>query len=306
MISIANEGGIRQAWRNPLHQKQWLGGEQKDIVCLGKRFTPIAATSWLSGQGLNIRVYYLDKDNYVRERICVDPRYQQRDPDWEDEPRWTPGELNVFNFRAASHSQLAVTSWGDGHISLCYQDTNQTICELRGIWDDRGPAIWRKSLQLYDAIVATSLAITTFNIGREGKKGIRLIYQGVDRNIREQIWDDGELFSSRRSKIEILPGASIAAIKLRSNHTQVVLSSPSITFRSLVATVPRSWTAVQVERIGKPLGTQLAVIRDQADYRVYSFTADGCLIETRKWDGEWDGHLILYCDEALRAAAGEN
>lgn len=116
-------------------------------------------------------MYFLDEDNYVRERT------------WDPISGWTDGAL-PRTFNAAPLSQLAVTSWNEGNIMLFYQCEDGTIQPLHG-WANKGR--WEPDSPVRDASTGCSLSVSSWMY--EGSRSVRLYFQSKDSEYREACWD---------------------------------------------------------------------------------------------------------------------
>ncbi|KAI1497420.1 hypothetical protein F5X99DRAFT_396847 [Biscogniauxia marginata] len=171
------DGGIRQLTRRQ-HDSFWEGGRTQDKIGIGKLCSPVAATAWQQTSGYGqpaIRVYFLDKDNYIQERA------------WDPVSGWNDGRLNSYRIKAAPSSELAVTSWGSGNIILCYQDDDSTIRILNG-WALRSQ--WKRGTTLEHAALFSPLAVVNFE--HLGRRGLSLLCKFKDESFKELCWDKVE------------------------------------------------------------------------------------------------------------------
>lgn len=125
---------------------------------------------------MKIRVYYLDTANRIRERA------------WYPLEEWKDGPLCRNEFRASPSSALAVTSWDNGRILLCYQTEGGVLGVLLS---SAIMSQWRtcEGLPMNDLprpISNTSLALVNFSIG-EGRE-FRLYYQDDRSGVMEACW----------------------------------------------------------------------------------------------------------------------
>ncbi|ROV86723.1 hypothetical protein VMCG_10946 [Cytospora schulzeri] len=131
--------------------------------------TRIATIGW---PGEQVRVYVLDEDNHIQERA------------WDPISGWSDGALSAYRVKAAPFSELAVTSWGDGNIILCYQDDERAIRILHG-WASK--SLWRRGSKLTDAAEGSPLTAISFE--HLGNHAFRLYYSQEGYELREACWD---------------------------------------------------------------------------------------------------------------------
>lgn len=138
---------------------------------------------------------------------------------------WNDGALNNLNdtdIAVSPSSQLAVTSWGEGNIMLCYQATDGSIRILNG-WgvEDR----WQFGARLPSADLGSSISISNFE--HYGHHAIRLYFRS-GRYFQEASWDT--VFDDTREKSEYFiggyrqpapEGASISAIAWKSESLEM-------------------------------------------------------------------------------------
>lgn len=168
------DGSVREATRSH-HDSFWKGGKAQHTITIGKLCSPIAATAWQQMTGYRhptVRVYVLDVDNHIRERA------------WDPISGWSDGALSAYRVKVAPFSELAVTSWGDGNLILCYQDEERAIRILHG-W--AGKSLWRHGSKLTDAAVGSPL--TAINFEHLGNHAFRLYYCREGFGLREACWD---------------------------------------------------------------------------------------------------------------------
>jgi len=192
--------------------------------------TDIAATSWGSGNNLNLRVYSQDVDGGIREARWnkgwsggtsndVIVRAKPNSPiavinynngasvrvyylstenivseiAQDNNGSWFAGALNNSKIKAHPASRLAAigSTWNDTHINVYYQRTDERIGEIRQ--DNSG---WVQGGIIGDKpFVGTGLAAIIYELG--GTKAIRLYYQLVDRNLAEAGVDQGGQWFTR-------------------------------------------------------------------------------------------------------------
>lgn len=93
-------------------------------VVQAKLGSPISAFAFTAWDPVQIRLYYLDDDNSIREH-----RWLGNDSGWA-----SGGALPIPAHSIAANSRIASCGWGDANapeISVFYQDTNQMINTLR-------------------------------------------------------------------------------------------------------------------------------------------------------------------------------
>jgi hypothetical protein len=185
-------GQIREAQRagdNP-----WTGGLNKNVVGKGKLFTPLAAVSWNSSSGRQIRVYYLTENNILSELVY--------------DGSWHSGGLDSFGLKAASNSKLAAIQWGGStnsspEIRVYYQKSNDSGSP---IYEHAWSSGWKTGSSFGSAAPGTSIGATVFGLGK-----LRIYYQGPDNTIREQAWDSSSWYVGQFSA-RAPDSASITAI----------------------------------------------------------------------------------------------
>ncbi|KAM0490406.1 hypothetical protein ACHAP8_011565, partial [Fusarium lateritium] len=147
-----------------------------DVVGKGKLHTPITATTWKQKGALDqptIRVYYLDEESYVRERI------------WVPLVEWKDGKLNEEQVKALPSSKLAVTSWGDEQVFLYYQGEDGIVNSL---YQANSETPWQFGPTIEGATLGSALAVVNFPM--YDKHGIRLYFQQDDGTVVEARWDN--------------------------------------------------------------------------------------------------------------------
>ncbi|KAI0438325.1 kinase-like domain-containing protein [Xylaria telfairii] len=172
----ATDGSILQV----THRRDdatWQHRTTKDVIGIAKPCSPIAAAAWQWEGGYGqptIRVYILDQNSYIRERV------------WDPMAEWSDGALSGLRVKAAPFSQLAVTSWGEGNMFLCYQTEDRSIHILHGLSGEKHR--WQQGVTLPAAAEGSPLAILNFDMGLD--RGIRLYHQVESRYyIQEVCWD---------------------------------------------------------------------------------------------------------------------
>ncbi|KAI0600931.1 kinase-like domain-containing protein [Biscogniauxia sp. FL1348] len=201
------DGNIREAIRRQ-HDSTWGARKFQDTFATGKLCTPIVATAWQQTSGYRqpeIRVYFLNKRNCIQEKA------------WDPLSGWSDGPLNTYKIRTAATSELAVTSWGDGNIILCYQHEDTSIRMLHG-WARK--SLWRCGTTIQDAAAPSPLEVVNFE--HLGHHGVRLYYKRDDSCLREVCWDDVEDEAREKSghylggyRKTAAPGACISAIAFK-------------------------------------------------------------------------------------------
>ncbi|RMJ16885.1 hypothetical protein CDV36_003504 [Fusarium kuroshium] len=169
------DGNIRQSLRRD-YDRQWQERYQNnDVVGKGKRDTPIATTAWRQRGGLRqptVRVYFLDPDDYIRERI------------WAPLSGWSDGQLNNKLVKASPSSKLAITSWGDGQVFLYYQAPGDLIKSLH----HSAQGQWGFGPNIQGAVLGSPLAALSFPM--YDKHGIRVYFQQAGGLVLEAPWDN--------------------------------------------------------------------------------------------------------------------
>ncbi|KAI1409910.1 kinase-like domain-containing protein [Hypoxylon sp. FL1857] len=279
------DGGIRQATRKQ-YDSAWEGGRVEDAIAKGKLCTPIAATAWQQSGGHRqpmIRVYYLDENNFIRERA------------WDPILQWTDGALNECNIKAASFSELAVTSWGDGNIILCYQDDDRTIRILHG-WAPRSE--WRRGSTLKIAPVGSPLAATNFE--HLGNRGFRLYCKVEDSRFGELCCDKVEDEGRENSDYyeggynrTTGTGASIAAMSFKQVDLEMFIYSSSTVDGIVENRYSGGWLWWNSKvGTGTPNGPISTLRSGNGSVLVY-FMEGSKLIEVVREDGNWSQTVIM-------------
>ncbi|KAI0550724.1 kinase-like domain-containing protein [Xylaria curta] len=172
----ATDGSILQV----IHRQDdatWQHRKTKDVIGIAKPCSPIAAAAWQREGGYGqpaIRVYILDQSSYIRERV------------WDPMAGWSDGALSELRVKAAPFSQLAVTSWGEGNMFLCYQTEDRSIHVLHGRSGEQHR--WQQGVTLPAAAQGSPLAIINFDRGLV--RGIRLYHRVANPYyIQEVCWD---------------------------------------------------------------------------------------------------------------------
>ncbi|KAF5720246.1 serine threonine kinase [Fusarium globosum] len=171
-----SEGNIRQSTRRDYDADWSQRYLNNDVIGKGKLHTPIATTAWKQTEGLGqptIRVYVIDDDNHVRERI------------WVPLGEWSDGNLNAKQVRTMPSSNLAVTSWGDGQVFLFYQAEDGTI---KSLYQQAPENPWKFGPTVEGAASNSPLAVINFPMW--DKHGIRFYFQQEDGMVLEAMWDN--------------------------------------------------------------------------------------------------------------------
>lgn len=138
---------------------------------------------------------------------------------------WNDGALNTLDdtdLEVSPSSQLAVTSWGEGNIMLCYQTTDGSIRILNG-WGTENR--WQFGTRLPPTDLGSPLSISNFE--HYGHRAIRL-YCRSGRYFQEACWDS--VFDETREESEYFIGgyrqpvpaaASISAIAWKSDSLEM-------------------------------------------------------------------------------------
>jgi len=212
--------------------------------------TDIAATSWGSGDSLNLRVYFQDIDGGIREArwhkgwsggtskdviarakpnspiavfnygngnsirayyLSSENRVSEIAQD-NNNGKWFDGALNNSNIKAHPASRLTVigSTWNNNHINVFYQRTDERIGEIRQDKDG-----WGQGDIIGDKpFVGTGLAAMLYTF--KDRKAIRLYYQLVDRTLAEAGVDqDGKWFT--RGDFKSTNGAPTTRLAALSN-----------------------------------------------------------------------------------------
>ncbi|TGO28133.1 hypothetical protein BPAE_0032g00760 [Botrytis paeoniae] len=136
---------------------------------------PLEEHSRVSAIGLpgeQIRAYFLNKENYIQERI------------WDASLKWVDGTLNELKIKAAPFSQLAVASWENENIVLYYQTEDRNINVLHGWVSNR---LWKRGAKVTKAAHGSVLSVVGFN--HYGSQSLRLYYEDDDSILREACWE---------------------------------------------------------------------------------------------------------------------
>ncbi|KAL7265850.1 hypothetical protein RUND412_011622 [Rhizina undulata] len=175
------------------------------LVVKAKLNSPIAVVSWASGT--QIRVYYLNDQNRVSEKVYSGGAAGQ----------WTDGGLNSRNLQAAPYSQLAASQIGEGadlRIHVYFQDASNKIQEE--IWASG----WSKgSNTLPTALIGSSLA--SFALAASPGRWW-LYYQDTSLKLKEVLFVNGSYAAGGYNPTGTFrPGASISAVAWGSTEIRV-------------------------------------------------------------------------------------
>jgi len=184
-----------------VYEGKWEGGHA--IATGTKIYSPIAATS--AGELNQIRVYYLDNNNRLRERAYDSGR------------GWYEGALNGHNFQVAPYSQIAAAFLpGTSSLRVYAQLENNTIQEFG--WDGNG---WSRQTNIGAALPGSSIAVTAF---RTSQLSIRVYLQDTNLDIFERAFDSGRGWYNGALKFgSTIPRAALAVTSFNASSSGVSL-----------------------------------------------------------------------------------
>nr|6GKE_A Chain A, Fucose-specific lectin [Aleuria aurantia] len=186
-------GKIREAQRGG--DNPWTGGSSQNVIGEAKLFSPLAAVTWKSAQGIQIRVYCVNKDNILSEFVY-------------DGSKWITGQLGSVGVKVGSNSKLAALQWGGSesappNIRVYYQKSNGSGSSIHEyVWSGK----WTAGASFGSTVPGTGIGATAIGPGR-----LRIYYQATDNKIREHCWDSNSWYVGGFSA-SASAGVSIAAI----------------------------------------------------------------------------------------------
>ncbi|OTA62889.1 hypothetical protein K449DRAFT_48218 [Hypoxylon sp. EC38] len=230
-----------------------------------------------------IQVYYLDEDNFIRERS------------WDPIQEWTDGPLDKCKIKAASFSQLTATSWGNGNIILYYQDEDGTVRILHG-WIPRSE--WRRGPRLRAVPIGSPLAATNFE--HLGNRELRLYCKFEDSKFGELCCDrveDEEREKSDYYEGGYAPDAASDAFIAATSSKQADLEMFIYHSSKVDGIVENKYSGGRVEShspvgTGEPTGPISTLRSGNGSVLVY-FIEGNKLMEVVRVDGNWSQTVIM-------------
>ncbi|TFK64514.1 fucose-specific lectin [Pluteus cervinus] len=171
-------GDIRESFYD--HSVGWNTRSNNLVGTAAQKGTGISAVTWNNGG--EIRVYYLDQDNNIVERVLSG-----------ETTSWGNGALTQKKIQTAPGSRLSAIEWNkETNIRVYYQDTTNKVRELvfisGGGWKDG-------SEDLPLAVPGTGLAAALAPNPGTNRNPLRWVYfQAPDLTI-QQLWYDGTSWS---------------------------------------------------------------------------------------------------------------
>ncbi|KAI1392941.1 kinase-like domain-containing protein [Hypoxylon trugodes] len=284
------DGGIREAARKQ-YGSSWEGGRPEDKIAKGKLRTPIAATAWQQIGGHRqpvVRVYFLDNNDLIQERS------------WNPVLGWTDGALSRHRIQAAPTSELAVTSWGDGNIILCYQDIDNSIRILHG-WAPRSE--WRRGSILRDeAAIGSPLAAINFE--HLGHRGLRLYCKFEEAEFGELCWDKVEdegrenpdPYRGGYSRTAT-PGSSITAVAFKQVDLEMFIYYSSPADGIIENRYSGGWLGWDTRVGNGTLTGPISALRLENGSMAAYFVDGSNLMEVVREDGNWSQTVIMASQE---------
>ncbi|KAK5996932.1 Fucose-specific lectin-like protein [Cladobotryum mycophilum] len=301
------DGGIYEVAYSD-EKQSWRGGQKSSQVALAKSRSPIAATAWQQSSGngqpevwdaitkppwyleadmatsTQVRVYFLNEDNFLRERI------------WTPASGWSDGTLNDLKVEATPPSQLAVTSWGEGNTMFCYQGVDGDVRVLNG-WADQD--FWMASARFSDADFGSALSICSLESG--GCRSVRLYFQ-EEGSFREAAWSgvrddsretpEGHYISQHMMEIPEKTPTSISAVAWESDARGMRVYLGARDYLSELGYVT-GWIPLAMDpEAAERDGAIAAVQRSPGRLCIYSVESVG-LVELALHDGVWTRNGIM-------------
>ncbi|PBK60954.1 fucose-specific lectin [Armillaria solidipes] len=275
-------GGILKAQSE--HLDGLWGGEptgSSSPIFKAMLYTPLAAISFNSGKGKEVRVYYLDEQYFLQE-YCYSA----------DTGKWFPGELGNMKIQAATNTSIAaiqsVDFMGVVHIRVYCQDI--TSGAIKEFCND---GHWFRGEVLPVALSGSSLAAVAYPW-----KGlqIRLYYQTVDLSIKEHCKDKGGKWFPGKSDFGKAPGCvPISALGYGTGDGGFKLHVYWRNLENKIVTMKNtgSWGSVNMVVGGLKPGIQFAAAQwnTRKNLRLYYQTADDSVLEV--WNESNDGDSRL-------------
>ncbi|KAI9764889.1 MAG: hypothetical protein M1839_005692 [Geoglossum umbratile] len=173
------------------------------VATNARRNSPIAVASW--NNGTQIRVYFLDNSNKIRERVGESNSNDvSRATTWKD-----GGDLTQAVVRQESKLAIARPGKDDTTLRVYYQKEDNSLGEIMFMKAGANRNTWRLSATVFPtAFPGSGLSA----VSAKPAGDVRLYYQGNDGQLKEHYKGNAGWGKSDHPPIPLIPKASISAL----------------------------------------------------------------------------------------------
>ncbi|VUC26616.1 unnamed protein product [Clonostachys rosea] len=152
----------------------WFVGPDDVVTSSAKRKSALAVISWVDGVNIELRAYFIDRDNKIGECSSTIHGLRDRTP-------WVPVESDFGAAKAAVETQLTALRSSNGTLRLVYQSDNGALHQL---FQAKNSKRWAdSSITSTPVYHGTGLALVT------GSNDFRLYYTNTERKIERLVYE---------------------------------------------------------------------------------------------------------------------
>ncbi|KAH8678222.1 fucose-specific lectin [Xylariales sp. PMI_506] len=235
------------------YEGAWTGSlVPQNVIGQGKILTPLSATSVALS---NIRVYFLNNNNYLQESA------------YDSGSGWYSGALSSKSFAVAPYSSVGATYISNTALRVYAQLPDNTIQEF--LYDSSSSG-WLKGSSLGQALPGTDIAVISNRAS--STLSIRVYFQDASLNVIEKAYDNGKGWYTGSLTFPVsIPRASLGALSWTDSSWHIRLYYSALGNPNLIKEKAwdGSWADGQFSEASIPASRVAGLVVAPGDLRVY-------------------------------------